>query len=64
MTWVAGPELEPLPWEVRVRIAVSVACALEHLHHGLTPPLVHPAVTSSNILLAADMSAKVRHCTV
>ncbi|GJP66106.1 hypothetical protein CLOP_g23025 [Closterium sp. NIES-67] len=53
------PELEPLPWETRVRIAVNVACALEYLHHGVSPPLVHRAVTSSNILLAQDMSAKL-----
>ncbi|CAI5941305.1 unnamed protein product [Closterium sp. NIES-64] len=53
------PELEPLPWETRVSIAVNIACALEYLHHGVSPPLVHRAVTSSNILLAHDMSAKL-----
>ncbi|CAI5526535.1 unnamed protein product, partial [Closterium sp. Naga37s-1] len=53
------PELEPLAWETRVRVAYHVASALEHLHHDLTPPLVHRAVTSSNILLAADMTAKL-----
>ncbi|CAI6002379.1 unnamed protein product [Closterium sp. NIES-65] len=53
------PELEPLAWETRVRVAYHIASALEHLHHDLTPPLVHRAVTSSNILLAADMTAKL-----
>ncbi|CAI5484142.1 unnamed protein product [Closterium sp. Yama58-4] len=53
------PELEPLPWETRVSIAVNIACALEYLHHGVSPPLVHRAVTSSNILLSHDMSAKL-----
>ncbi|GJP50514.1 hypothetical protein CLOM_g9675 [Closterium sp. NIES-68] len=53
------PELEPLAWETRVRVAYHIASALEHLHHDLTPPLVHRAVTSSNVLLAADMTAKL-----
>ncbi|CAI7890061.1 unnamed protein product [Closterium sp. NIES-53] len=51
--------LDPMPWEARVRVAVNVASALAYLHHGVDPPLTHRAVTSSNVLLGADMTAKL-----
>ncbi|GJP68221.1 hypothetical protein CLOP_g24952 [Closterium sp. NIES-67] len=53
------PDLEPIPWDTRVRIAANVASALNYLHHCCHPPLVHRAVTSSNILLTFDMSGKL-----
>ncbi|CAI7791810.1 unnamed protein product [Closterium sp. NIES-53] len=53
------PDLEPIPWDTRVRIAANVASALSYLHHCCHPPLVHRAVTSSNILLTFDMSGKL-----
>ncbi|GJP58863.1 hypothetical protein CLOP_g5798 [Closterium sp. NIES-67] len=52
-------DVDPLPWDARVHVAVNLASALAFLHHGCDPPLVHRAVTSSNILLSADMSAKL-----
>ncbi|GJP73793.1 hypothetical protein CLOP_g4476 [Closterium sp. NIES-67] len=51
--------LDPMPWDARVRVAVNVASALAYLHHGIDPPLTHRAVTSSNVLLGADMTAKL-----
>ncbi|CAI7774399.1 unnamed protein product, partial [Closterium sp. NIES-54] len=51
--------LDPMPWDARVRVAVNVASALAYLHHGVDPPLTHRAVTSSNVLLGADMTAKL-----
>ncbi|CAI5999396.1 unnamed protein product [Closterium sp. NIES-65] len=55
-------DVDPLPWDARVHVAVNLASALAFLHHGCDPPLVHRAVTSSNILLSADMSAKKLFC--
>uniref|UniRef100_A0A7N0UZB0 Protein kinase domain-containing protein n=1 Tax=Kalanchoe fedtschenkoi TaxID=63787 RepID=A0A7N0UZB0_KALFE len=40
-----------LDWETRYEIALGSARGLEYLHHGLTRPVVHRDVKSSNILL-------------
>lgn len=53
-------EVEHLDWNARVRIIMGVAYCLEHMHHVLNPPLVHPHLHSSSILLTEDCAAKVR----
>ncbi|CAI5494848.1 unnamed protein product [Closterium sp. Naga37s-1] len=52
-------DLDALTWQERVQVAVDVASALYHLHYNHTPPFVHRAVTSSNVLLTEDMTAKL-----
>ncbi|CAI5472715.1 unnamed protein product [Closterium sp. Yama58-4] len=52
-------DLDALTWQERVQVAVDVAAALYHLHYNHTPPFVHRAVTSSNVLLTEDMTAKL-----
>nr|CAN60298.1 hypothetical protein VITISV_017762 [Vitis vinifera] len=52
-------EVEHLDWNARVRIIMGVAYCLEHMHHVLNPPLVHPHLHSSSILLTEDCAAKV-----
>ncbi|GJP84136.1 hypothetical protein CLOP_g14218 [Closterium sp. NIES-67] len=52
-------DLDALTWEERVRVAVDVASALYHLHFNHNPPFVHRAVTSFNVLLTEDMTAKL-----
>ncbi|XP_009400976.2 LEAF RUST 10 DISEASE-RESISTANCE LOCUS RECEPTOR-LIKE PROTEIN KINASE-like 1.5 [Musa acuminata AAA Group] len=48
-----------LPWAVRLDIAIQTAAALEYLHFGLKPPVVHRDITSSNIFVERDMRVKV-----
>lgn len=52
-------EVEHLDWNARVRIIMGVAYCLEHMHHVLNPPLVHPHLHSSSILLTEDCAAKI-----
>ncbi|KAJ3705517.1 hypothetical protein LUZ61_009222 [Rhynchospora tenuis] len=48
-----------LSWYVRVDIALQTAMALEYLHFGLKPPVVHRDVTSSNIFVGSDMQVRL-----
>ncbi|CAA6659231.1 unnamed protein product [Spirodela intermedia] len=41
----------------RVAVAADVAAALEYLHHGCSPAVVHCDLKPSNVLLDADMDA-------
>lgn len=50
---------EPLTFEQRLRIAQDVALGLEYLHHGATPCIIHCDVKSANVLLTANLSAKI-----
>jgi len=43
----------------RLNIAIDVACALDYLHNDSEIPVVHCDLKPSNILLDADMTAKV-----
>ncbi|KAL3645477.1 Calcium/calmodulin-regulated receptor-like kinase 1 [Castilleja foliolosa] len=52
-------KLEPLNWDLRIKIALDVARGLEYLHDGAVPPVVHRDIKSSNILLDQSMRARV-----
>ncbi|XP_062212720.1 LEAF RUST 10 DISEASE-RESISTANCE LOCUS RECEPTOR-LIKE PROTEIN KINASE-like 1.5 [Phragmites australis] len=49
----------PLPWRTRLAMAAQIASALEYLHFGVKPAVVHRDVTSSNIFVEADMRARL-----
>lgn len=49
----------PLPWAVRVQIALDTARGLEYIHEHTTPTYIHRDIKSSNILLDKNFHAKV-----
>jgi len=53
------PPPPPLPWRTRLAMAAQIASALEYLHFGVKPAVVHRDVTSSNIFVEADMRARL-----
>ncbi|KAG8377171.1 hypothetical protein BUALT_Bualt08G0000300 [Buddleja alternifolia] len=48
-----------LDWKQRVQIVYDVGDALNYLHNFTNPPYIHKNLKSSNILLDANMRAKV-----
>nr|XP_009385297.1 PREDICTED: protein STRUBBELIG-RECEPTOR FAMILY 3-like [Musa acuminata subsp. malaccensis] len=51
-----------LSWNARIQIALEAAKALEYLHEGCRPPIVHQRFESSNILIDDDLSVRVSEC--
>lgn len=52
-------EKSKLSWKTRLNVAVGVAKALDHLHNGISQPIIHRDVKSANILLTDDYQPKV-----
>ena len=48
-----------LPWARRVAVASQVAAALEYLHEGRDPAVLHGDIKASNVLLDANLDAKL-----
>ncbi|XP_074576115.1 putative leucine-rich repeat receptor-like serine/threonine-protein kinase At2g14440 [Curcuma longa] len=48
-----------LTWAQRLQIAYQAAQGLDYLHTECNPPIVHRDVKSSNILLGANLEAKI-----
>ncbi|XLS70188.1 hypothetical protein HN51_027053 [Arachis hypogaea] len=48
-----------LNWEDRLQIALDAAQALEYLHNGCKPPIIHRDVKCTNILLNESFHAKL-----
>ncbi|CAI0382546.1 unnamed protein product [Linum tenue] len=51
--------MEVLTWERRFSVIADVARALEFLHTGCDPPVIHGDVKPSNVLLDFDLRAKI-----
>lgn len=50
---------DPLTWPHRKNIILDVAKALAYLHYGVNPAIYHRDIKPTNILLDADMRARV-----
>ncbi|CAA0817929.1 Protein STRUBBELIG-RECEPTOR FAMILY 3 [Striga hermonthica] len=53
---------EKLSWNVRMRLALQAAKALEYLHEVCKPPIVHQNFKCCNVLLQDDLSVCVSDC--
>ncbi|KAF3432314.1 hypothetical protein FNV43_RR27054 [Rhamnella rubrinervis] len=53
---------KPLTWNTRVRIALGLARAIEYLHEGCSPSLVHKGIKSSNIFLDTELNPRLGDC--
>jgi Ser/Thr protein kinase RdoA (MazF antagonist) len=51
---------EPLSWKQRMRVAIGTASAMQYLHGLPGSPVIHGDLTSHNVFLTDDFSAKVR----
>ncbi|WCJ40333.1 Protein kinase superfamily protein [Euphorbia peplus] len=48
-----------LSWDTRFNVILDVAKALEYLHFGCDPPVIHGDIKPSNVLLDFDLRARV-----
>lgn len=55
----AGLGKQPLTWPQRKSIILDVAKGLAYLHYGVKPAIYHRDIKGTNILLDADMRARV-----
>ncbi|KAJ7968491.1 protein STRUBBELIG-RECEPTOR FAMILY 3-like [Quillaja saponaria] len=51
-----------LSWSTRIRVALGAARALEYMHEGFQPPIVHRNFKSSNVLLNDGLEVRVSDC--
>ena len=54
---------EPLSWKQRMRVAIGTASVMQYLHGLGGSPVIHGDLTSHNVLLTDDFSAKVMNDT-
>jgi serine/threonine protein kinase len=57
--WLHGDGDHTLRWRERVQVAFDIENALNYIHNYTYPPYVHKNLKSSNVLLDADLRAKV-----
>lgn len=50
---------DPLPWAMRVQIALDSARGLEYVHEHTVPVYIHRDIKSANILIDKNYRAKV-----
>ncbi|CAL0335177.1 unnamed protein product [Lupinus luteus] len=54
-----GSGREPLPWPIRVQIALDSARGLEYIHEHTMPVYIHRDIKSANILIDKNFRGKV-----
>ncbi|KAH6821830.1 STRUBBELIG-receptor family 6 [Perilla frutescens var. hirtella] len=55
---------KPLTWNIRVKIALGTARALEYLHEVCSPSVVHKNFKSANILLDGELNPHLSDCAL
>ncbi|KAK4384001.1 putative L-type lectin-domain containing receptor kinase S.5 [Sesamum angolense] len=55
----AGPNVEPLGWNLRYKIIAGVASALHYLHNEYDQRVVHRDLKASNIMLDSNFNARL-----
>ncbi|KAM1964421.1 hypothetical protein ACFX15_044891 [Malus domestica] len=55
----SGRGRDPLPWSIRVQIALDSARGLEYIHEHTVPVYIHHDIKSANILIDKNFHAKV-----
>ncbi|GKV25799.1 hypothetical protein SLEP1_g35189 [Rubroshorea leprosula] len=50
---------KPLPWGLRLCIALGIARALNYLHSKFSPPVAHCTIKSANILLDEELMPRI-----
>ncbi|CAH9117869.1 unnamed protein product [Cuscuta europaea] len=51
-----------LPWNLRLRVALGVARALNYMHSSCVPPIAHGNLTAARILLDEDLRPHISDC--
>ncbi|EPS64024.1 hypothetical protein M569_10757, partial [Genlisea aurea] len=51
-----------IPWATRLRIALGIARALDHMHSSCVPPIAHSNLKSANVLLDEELAPRVCDC--
>lgn len=51
--------MKALSWKKRIQIALDVATGLHYIHHCTIPSYIHMNITSRNILITEDWTAKI-----
>ncbi|KAI9071300.1 hypothetical protein K1719_046729 [Acacia pycnantha] len=58
-SWLHEDRTQRLNWKMRLHVAMDVANGLQYIHEHTRPRVVHKDIKSSNILLDANMRAKI-----
>ncbi|XVF56030.1 hypothetical protein PTKIN_Ptkin06aG0084000 [Pterospermum kingtungense] len=53
---------KPLPWGLRLNIALCIAQALDYLHSTFSPPAAHRNIKGANILLDEELMPHICDC--
>ncbi|KAH9305308.1 hypothetical protein KI387_009712, partial [Taxus chinensis] len=61
---MADETTKHLTWNIRVKIALGIARALEYLHEIISPSIVHRNFKSANILLDDELNPHLSDCGV